>query len=51
MVRAGKLARRRALKEILRDDAVREAYHAVSNRPALKSALEIARAAEQKYGF
>jgi hypothetical protein len=51
MVRAGKLSKVRPVKEILRDDAVREAYQAVSGRPELKSALGIARAAEKKYGF
>jgi ABC-type nitrate/sulfonate/bicarbonate transport system substrate-binding protein len=51
MVRAGKLPKVRPVKEILRDDAVREAYQAVSSRPELKAALEIARAAERKYGF
>jgi ABC-type nitrate/sulfonate/bicarbonate transport system substrate-binding protein len=51
MVRAGKLPKVRPVKEILRDEAVREAYQAVSSRPELKAALEIARAAERKYGF
>ena len=51
MVRAGKLPKVRPVAEILRDDAVREAYQSVSSRPELKAALEIARAAEKKYGF
>ena len=51
MVRAGKLAAPRPVKEILRDDAVREAYQAVSTRPELQAALAVARAAEKKYGF
>jgi ABC-type nitrate/sulfonate/bicarbonate transport system substrate-binding protein len=51
MVRAGKLPKSLPVAEILRDDAVREAYQAVSQRPELKAALAAARAAEQKYGF
>jgi hypothetical protein len=51
MVRAGKLRQAPPLEEILRDDPVIDAYHEVSGRPALKSALDIARSAERKYGF
>lgn len=51
MVRAGKLSKVRPIGEMVRDDAVREAYQAVSQRPELQAALAMARAAEQKYGF
>lgn len=51
MVKAGKLKRALAVQEILRDGPVTEAYRAVSTRPALKPALNIALAAQEKYGF
>jgi ABC-type nitrate/sulfonate/bicarbonate transport system substrate-binding protein len=51
MVAAGKLSRPLSVKDILRDGPVIEAYHEVSGRPKLKSPLEIALAAERKYGF
>jgi len=51
MIRAGKLSQRISAKEILRDAAVIDAYRDVSNRPALKAALNIALAAQEKYGF
>jgi len=37
--------------EVLREDAVNEAFREVSGRPELKPALEIALAAQDKYGF
>jgi ABC-type nitrate/sulfonate/bicarbonate transport system substrate-binding protein len=37
--------------DILRDDAVSEAFREVSARPELKPALDIALAAQDKYGF
>ena len=37
--------------DILRQDAVNEAFREVSGRPELKPALEIALAAQDKYGF
>ena len=51
MVKAGKLARAIPVKDILRDDAVTEAFRQVSARPELTSALNIALAAQEKYGF
>src|SRR5262245_38081683 len=51
MVKAGKLARALAVKEILRDGPVTEAFREVSSRAALKPALDIALAAQAKYGF
>jgi ABC-type nitrate/sulfonate/bicarbonate transport system substrate-binding protein len=51
MVKGGKLARPIPAKDILRDEPVKQAYRDVSARPELKSALNIALAAEQKYGF
>ena len=51
MVKNGKLARPIPVKDILRDDAVKEAYREVSARPELKPALNIALAAQEKYGF
>jgi len=51
MVKAGKLTRALPVKEILRDGPVAEAYGDVSARPALMPALNIALAAQAKYGF
>jgi len=51
MVQSGKLARPIAAKEILRDDAVKQAYREVSSRAELKSAFGVALAAQEKYGF
>jgi hypothetical protein len=51
MVKNGKLARPIPVKDILRDDAVKEAYREVIARPELKPALNIALAAQEKYGF
>jgi ABC-type nitrate/sulfonate/bicarbonate transport system substrate-binding protein len=51
MVDTGKLQRKLAVKEILRDGPAIDAYEEVSRRPESKAALEAARAAEQKYGF
>ena len=38
-------------KDILRDDAVKQAYREVSTRADLKTSLGIALAAQEKYGF
>jgi hypothetical protein len=51
MVKAGKLPRSMAVEDILRDGPVKEAYRQVSARAELKPALNIALAAQQKYGF
>ncbi|HEV8721098.1 MAG TPA: ABC transporter substrate-binding protein [Candidatus Binatia bacterium] len=51
MVKRGKLTRSIPVKDILRDEPVKEAYREVSARPELKSALNIALAAQEKYGF
>ncbi|HEX9265293.1 MAG TPA: ABC transporter substrate-binding protein [Candidatus Binatia bacterium] len=51
MVKAGKLARAIPVKDILRDDAVTEAFRQVSARPELQPALNVALAAQEKYGF
>ena len=51
MQRAGKLARSVAVKDILRDAPVIQAYREVSSRSELKSALQTALAAQEKYGF
>ena len=51
MVKSGKLSRPMAAKDILRDDAVKQAYREVSSRPELKTPLGIALAAQEKYGF
>jgi ABC-type nitrate/sulfonate/bicarbonate transport system substrate-binding protein len=51
MVKSGKLSRPMAAKDILRDDAVKQAYREVSSRPELKKSLGIALAAQEKYGF
>lgn len=51
MAAAGKLSRPLSVQEILRDGPVIEAFREVSDRPKLKSPLEIALAAERKYGF
>ena len=51
MVKGEKLARSFPVKDILRDEPVKQAYREVSARPELESALNIAQAAEQKYGF
>ena len=51
MVKKGKLARPLAVQDILRDDAVTEAFRQVSARPELQSALHVALAAQGKYGF
>jgi ABC-type nitrate/sulfonate/bicarbonate transport system substrate-binding protein len=50
MVKAGKLARAIPVKDILRDDAVTEAFRQVSARPELQPALNVALAAQEKYG-
>jgi ABC-type nitrate/sulfonate/bicarbonate transport system substrate-binding protein len=51
MVSIGKLNKTLPVNEILRDEAVLDAYKDVSNRAELKPSLETARAAERKYGF
>ena len=51
MVKAGKLPRSMAVEDILRDGPVKEAFRQVSARAELKPALNIALAAQQKYGF
>jgi len=51
MVKGGKLARSIPVKDILRDETVKQAYREVSARPELKSALNVALAAQEKYGF
>lgn len=51
MVKAGKLARAIPVQDILRDDAVTEAFRQVSARPELQPALNVALAAQEKYGF
>jgi len=51
MVKSGKLSRSISVKDILRDNAVKQAYGDVSNRAELKAPLEIALAAQEKYGF
>ena len=51
MQRTGKLARSVAVKDILRDAPVIQAYREVSSRSELKSALQTALAAQEKYGF
>jgi ABC-type nitrate/sulfonate/bicarbonate transport system substrate-binding protein len=51
MAKAGKLSRPMSAGEILRDEAVKQAYREVSNRPELKGPLSIALAAQEKYGF
>lgn len=51
MVKCGKLPRPMSAKDILRDDAVKQAYREVSSRPELKKAFGVALAAQEKYGF
>lgn len=51
MVNRGRLERPVRLKEVFRDEAVRDAYREVSHRAALKSAFDTAMAAVEKYGF
>ena len=51
MVKGGKLARSIPVKDILRDQPVKQAYREVSARRELKSALNVALAAQEKYGF
>jgi hypothetical protein len=51
MVKGGKLARAIPVKDILRDEPVKESYRELSARPELKPARDIALAAQQKYGF
>ncbi len=51
MVASGKLERALPVEEILRDGPVTAAYKEVSRRPELKSALQTAMAAVEKYGF
>ena len=51
MVKSGKLSKPIAAKDILRDDAVKQAYREVSDRADLKAPFGIALAAQEKYGF
>jgi hypothetical protein len=51
MVKAGKLSRPISAKDILRNDAVKDAYREVSSRTELKTPFGIAVAAQEKYGF
>ena len=51
MVKSGKLSQPISAKDILRDDAVKQAYREVSSRPELKTPFAIALAAQEKYGF
>jgi sulfonate transport system substrate-binding protein len=51
MVKSGKLSQPVSAKDILRDDAVKQAYREVSSRPELKTPFAIALAAQEKYGF
>jgi ABC-type nitrate/sulfonate/bicarbonate transport system substrate-binding protein len=51
MAHAGKLPGPISAKDILRDDAVKDAYGNVSSRAGLKNALGIALAAQEKFGF
>jgi ABC-type nitrate/sulfonate/bicarbonate transport system substrate-binding protein len=51
MVKGGKLACSIPVEDILRDEPVKAAYREVSARLELKSALNVALAAQEKYGF
>jgi ABC-type nitrate/sulfonate/bicarbonate transport system substrate-binding protein len=51
MVKSGKLSRPISAKDILRDDAVKQAYREVSGRAELKAPFGIALTAQEKYGF
>ncbi len=51
MVDKGTLASAIPVADILRDDAVSKAFREVSARPELRSALDIALVAQEKYGF
>jgi len=51
MVKSSKLSRPMSAKDIVRDDAVKQAFKEVSRRAELKTAFGIALAAQKKYGF
>jgi polyhydroxyalkanoate synthesis regulator phasin len=51
MVTSGKLSQPISAKDILRDDAVKQAYREISSRSELRTAISIALAAQEKYGF
>jgi ABC-type nitrate/sulfonate/bicarbonate transport system substrate-binding protein len=51
MVKSGKLPRPMSAKDIVRDDAVKQAFKEVSSRAELKTAFGIAVGAQEKYGF
>jgi ABC-type nitrate/sulfonate/bicarbonate transport system substrate-binding protein len=51
MVKSGKLSRSMSAKDIVRDDAIKQAFREVSSRAELKTAFGIAVAAQEKYGF
>jgi hypothetical protein len=50
-VKSGKLSKPISAKDILRDDAVKQAYREVSGRAELKAPFGIALTAQEKYGF
>ncbi|MGH7784162.1 MAG: hypothetical protein ACREO5_10025 [Candidatus Binatia bacterium] len=47
----GKFSQPTSAKDIVRYDAVKAAYQEVSNRTKVKAPLEIALAAQERYGF
>ena len=51
MVKSGKLSDSMSAKDIVRDDAVNEAFKEVSSRTERKTAFGVAVAAQEKYGF
>jgi hypothetical protein len=51
MIKKGTLANAIPVTNILRNEAVSEAFREVSARPELRSALNIALGAKEKYGF
>jgi ABC-type nitrate/sulfonate/bicarbonate transport system substrate-binding protein len=51
MVKSGKLSGSLSAKDIVCDDAVKQAFKEVSSRAELKTAFGIAVAAQEKYGF
>jgi hypothetical protein len=51
MAKRGRLERALPVGEVLRDEAVREAYREVSSRAELKPAFDMAMAVVEKYGF
>jgi ABC-type nitrate/sulfonate/bicarbonate transport system substrate-binding protein len=51
MVKRGRLERPLPVREVLKDEAVRDSYLEVSSRANLKAALDTVMAAVEKYGF